>query len=78
MDEHIAAPASRWQPNVVAMSEVEAKPIEWLWEGYIPSGTLTILEGDPGLGKTQIACDLAARVTRGLGMPHTSHQENLS
>lgn len=77
MDEQPKEPASTWQPNAVAMSDVEAKPIEWLWEGYIPTDMLTILEGDPGLGKTQITCDLAARVTRQLAMPHTHNQEGL-
>ncbi|WP_428304816.1 AAA family ATPase [Lacipirellula sp.] len=64
--------AAAWRPDVVTVSELEAKPIEWLWEGYIPLGALTILEGDPGLGKSQITCDLAARVTHGLPMPHST------
>ena len=64
-----------WKPDVMTMSEVDAKPVEWLWEGYIPRGALTILEGDPGLGKSQIACDIAARVTRGLPMPHQLKEE---
>jgi AAA domain len=51
------------------MSDVEAEKIEWLWPGRIPLGKLTILDGDPSLGKSVITMDLAARVTNGWGFP---------
>lgn len=42
----------------------------WLWEGRIPLGALTVLDGDPGMGKSFITLDLAAHVTRhGYDMP---------
>jgi len=41
----------------------------WLWNGYIPTRAVTLLEGDPGLGKSTVLCDLAARVSRGGPMP---------
>jgi putative DNA primase/helicase len=50
-------------------SEIEPEQVRWLWRGYIPRGKLTILEGRPGLGKTSVALDIIARVTRGLPMP---------
>ncbi len=43
----------------------EAKPIEWLWPERIPMGTVTILEGVTEAGKSLIAADMAARVSRG-------------
>jgi RecA-family ATPase len=50
---------------------VTATPVKWLWPGYIPLGKLTMADGDPDLGKTTVvAADLAARVTRGWGMPN--------
>jgi predicted ATP-dependent serine protease len=51
------------------LSEVPTRPIEWLWEGRIPRGKITILDGDPGVGKSALALDLAARVSRGAPMP---------
>jgi 5S rRNA maturation endonuclease (ribonuclease M5) len=46
-------------------SEVEARPIRWLWKYRIPCGKLTIIAGHPDLGKSQVTCYFAARVTRG-------------
>ena len=51
------------------LSEVEPERVEWLWEGRIPKGKLTILDGDPGLGKSLITQDLAARITTGRSFP---------
>src|SRR5579872_1477961 len=49
--------------------DVVAAPTEWLWPGRIPCGAITLLDGDPGLGKSLITLDLAARVSRGGAMP---------
>jgi hypothetical protein len=43
--------------------------VDWVWENYVPAGAVTILEGDSGVGKTLLLCDLAARVTRGFLAP---------
>ncbi|HBI46324.1 MAG TPA: hypothetical protein DDY78_26255 [Planctomycetales bacterium] len=55
--------------RVRPMSEVEARPVEWLWPGWIPLGKVTVLDGDPGLGKSTLLFDLAARVSRDGVMP---------
>src|SRR5262245_19863279 len=47
------------------LSDVEAKEVSWLWPNYIPCGKLTLLIGDPGVGKSFVSLDLAARVTSG-------------
>jgi RecA-family ATPase len=39
------------------------EPVEWLVPGWIPLGVLTVLDGDPGLGKSTLLIDIAARVT---------------
>jgi len=44
-------------------------PLKWLFPGFVPAGKVSILVGEPGLGKSQVVTDLAARVTRGLPMP---------
>jgi len=56
-------------PVVRCLADVEARPVAWVWERWIPRGALTILDGDPGLGKSTLMMDLAARITRGWGMP---------
>jgi hypothetical protein len=56
--------------TLVTLADVEPERVEWLWAGRIPRGKLTLLDGDPGLGKSTVAYDIAARVTRGLPMPN--------
>jgi AAA domain len=53
----------------VFLSQVEAQPVHWLWDKRIPLGKITLLDGDPGMGKSMLAIDLAARVSSGLPMP---------
>lgn len=43
--------------------------MDWLWRPYIARGAITLLDGDPGLGKSTLALDLTARVSRGWSMP---------
>ena len=57
--------AIRW----TVVSEVQAKPVQWLWEGRIPYAKVTLLDGEPGTGKSLLAIDLAARVSNGTAMP---------
>ncbi|MBE0430084.1 MAG: AAA family ATPase [Thermoleophilia bacterium] len=53
-------------------SEVKPEHITWLWDGRVPFGKLSILDGDPGQGKSTIALDVAARLSRGHAMPDGS------
>lgn len=55
--------------GAVLLSHVRPAEREWLWPGHIPVGAITLLDGDPGLGKSLIALDLIARVTTGRPMP---------
>lgn len=57
-------------PGLVRLSEVQPERVDWLWPGRIPMGRLTLLDGDPGLGKSTLTMDLAARVTTGAPMPY--------
>jgi len=47
----------------VYLIDVEPERVEWLWPGYIPLGKITMLEGDPGLGKSMLTLSLAGIVT---------------
>lgn len=51
------------------LSTVQARPSTWLWTGRVPRGCVTVLDGDPGLGKSLLTLDLAAHVTTGRPMP---------
>jgi hypothetical protein len=46
--------------------------VEWLWRGYLARGKFSLLDGNPGMGKSLIAVDLIARLTRGGTMPDGS------
>ncbi len=45
--------------------------VEWLWAGRLPLGRLSLLAGDPGIGKSLVALDIAARVSSGAPWPDT-------
>ena len=55
--------------HTVRLSDVAPEPLRWLWPGRIPAGKITLLEGDPGLGKSTLLCELAARISRGEPLP---------
>jgi putative DNA primase/helicase len=52
-------------PVVVKMEDVQAEEIQWFWPNRIPLAKLCIIAGDPGLGKSFLTIDLAARCSRG-------------
>jgi hypothetical protein len=60
--------------DTILASAVEAKPVRWLWPGWLPEGVLVVLDGDPGVGKSTLTVDLAARLSRGelAGRPVTT------
>ncbi|MFL5701645.1 MAG: AAA family ATPase [Ktedonobacteraceae bacterium] len=51
------------------LSDIKTEQLHWLWEKRIPRGKLITLDGDPGLGKSLLTLDLAARITTGRPMP---------
>jgi DNA-binding transcriptional ArsR family regulator len=59
-------------PILRTLSDVAPQPICWLWRNYVPIGKLTIVEGDPGQGKSLVLADLVARVTTNALMPDGS------
>jgi hypothetical protein len=58
-----------WAPVLRCASDARPQPIHWLWDGRIPLGMLSVLEGAVGMGKSTAAIDLMARLSRGLAMP---------
>lgn len=53
----------------VRLSDVKSEPVHWLWEGRIPLGKLTLIAGVPGVGKSLVTADIAARISNGKGFP---------
>ena len=53
------------EQEMICLKNLEPQEVDWLWYPYIPRGKLTIMQGDPGEGKTTLALQLAALVTRG-------------
>lgn len=64
---------SRELPRIVPFSEIPEEKLEWLWYPYICLGTLGLLDGDPGDGKSQFCTWLCAQVSRGLTLPNGNH-----
>ena len=55
--------------EVVKASEIEPKEVKWLWYPYIPFGKVTLLQGDPGDGKSKLMLSIAALLSKGEGNP---------
>lgn len=55
--------------KIICMEDVEMKEVKWLWYPYIPYGKLTIIQGDPGEGKTTLVLQLAALLSNGEKLP---------
>lgn len=54
--------------KLIKMSDVQSQEIEWLWYPFIPYGKLTIIQGDPGDGKTTMVLNIAAKLSKGIGI----------
>jgi len=50
------------------MSEIQSQEVTWLWYPFIPYGKLTIVQGDPGDGKTTLVLNIAAKLSKGEGI----------
>ena len=72
LDVYLPPPPPRVLPGILYGAEIGelgiGKP-EWLWKAYLAFGTLAVLDGDPGVGKSLLTIDLAARLGRGLPLP---------
>ncbi len=55
--------------KLIQMSEVQTEEVKWLWPPYVPLGKLTIVQGDPGEGKTTLVLAVIASLTRGEPLP---------
>ena len=61
--------------KIIRMSDVELTPVDWLWKPYLPFGKLSVLQGNPGEGKTYFAMHIAAACTNGKLLPNMERME---
>lgn len=59
--------------KLINMNDVELQEVMWLWKPYIPSGKVTIIQGDPGEGKTTLVLAIASAITIGGELPFDSN-----
>jgi putative DNA primase/helicase len=57
------------RPVLIRLSDVAPESVSWLWRGRLAQGKLTLLAGDPGLGKSFITLDVASRISMGREWP---------
>ena len=72
----IASPTSLLRtPNLVCMADIQPTKIDWLWPNRIPVGRISLLVGRPGVCKSLLTCELAARVSKGESWPDNSENQ---
>ena len=62
--------------EIIKASEITPKEVRWLWHPYIPFGKVTLLQGDPGAGKSKLMLSLAALLSKGASLPFTAADES--
>ena len=63
--------------EIIRASEIEPKEVKWLWYPYIPFGKVTLLQGDPGDGKSKLMLSLAALLSKGDALPFVDEENKL-
>lgn len=61
-----------FEAKVRRLADVQPEALNWLWPNRLPCGKFTLMVGDPGSGKSFVALDIAARITRGTDWPDGS------
>lgn len=60
---------ARRKPTLITLDTIQPEEMKWLWQPYIPLGTVTAMFGQGGQGKTFITTDIASRMSTGRGFP---------
>ena len=55
--------------KLISMRDIQTEDVQWLWYPYLPRGKLTIVQGDPGEGKTTFVLAVISALTRGEPLP---------
>ena len=62
--------------EIIKASEITPREVRWLWYPYIPFGKVTLLQGDPGDGKSKLMLSLAALLSKGASLPFADEDES--
>lgn len=65
----VEGPMNEPEAVLVRASDIQIKPLSWLWPARVPLGKLCLFVGEPGCGKSTVTCDLAARTSTGVDWP---------
>ncbi len=63
--------------EIIKASDITPRKIHWLWYPYIPFGKVTLLQGDPGDGKSKLMLTLAALLSNGSPLPFTDESQHI-
>ena len=61
--------------EIIKACEITPKEVRWLWYPYIPFGKVTLLQGDPGDGKSKLMLSLAALLSKGAPLPFADEDD---
>lgn len=64
--------------KLIRMSDIETEQVQWLWYPFIPYGKITIIQGDPGEGKTSFVLAMIALLTTGKPLRRIKRWQKLS
>jgi predicted ATP-dependent serine protease len=56
-------------PLIITMDQIKAEKVDWLWANRVPIGRITLLDGDPGSGKSTLSLEIASAVSKGAALP---------
>ena len=62
--------------EIIKASEIESKEVKWLWYPYVPFGKATLLQGDPGDGKSKLILSIADLLSKEEPLPFAETEEN--
>ena len=66
---------ARLPVRLTSAADIRVRAVEWLWDGRVPLGMLSLWAGAPKVGKSYVSLSMAAGVTRGAAAPHGSIPE---
>jgi len=71
VDGQVQAFLESGKPKAISrkLADIEREDITWLWNGFIPNKKLVIIDGMPGVGKSTLTAEIAARVSTGTPFP---------
>lgn len=70
-----SSPINASSVKMISMADVPLVEVEWLWKPYIPFGKVSIIQGNPGEGKTTLALRLASACSKGDALPNMDAHE---